>query len=232
MNPNPRSPRILEQLRRLSTCVVASAIETFNVRLRNTGFADASVHCIFPEFSPMVGYAATARIRSADPPMEGHSYYDRADWWEYIQSIPAPRVIVLQDMDTPPGLGAFVGEVQGSILQALGCIGLVTNGSVRDIPELRAAEFRLFANAVSVSHAYAHVSDFGTTVEVGGLQVRPGDLVHGDLHGVQTVPGEIADAVPAAAQKILQTRKGLTDLCRSGHFSLDKLLQSIRGGER
>lgn len=108
----------LEQLRRLSTCVVASAIEGFRVRLPNTGFADSRIRCIFGDMAPAVGYAATARIRTTAPPMVGWGYeYARMDWWEHILSIPAPRVVVIEDMDDPPGLGAFLGEVHAHILE-------------------------------------------------------------------------------------------------------------------
>jgi len=144
------TPSQLEPYRRLSTCMVASAIETFDVRLRNAGFADSSVRCIFPEFPPMVGYAATARIRSAEPPMEGQSYYTRTDWWNHILTIPEPRVVVIEDMDDPAGVGAFIGEVHACILKALGCVGLVTNGAVRDLPSVEASGFQLFAGDVAV----------------------------------------------------------------------------------
>ena len=128
------NPANLEQLRRLSTCIVASAVETFHVRLPNSGFADSSIHSIFDDRLPTVGYAATAKIRSMSPPMTGHGYYyERTDWWNHILSIPEPRVVVIEDVDRPPGLGAFIGEVNAHILIALGCVGLVTNGSVRDI---------------------------------------------------------------------------------------------------
>jgi len=208
--------------------MVASTIETFGVRLRNAGFADSSVRCIFEDLPPMVGYAATARIRTTDPPMEGHSYYERTDWWNHILTIPTPRVVVVEDMDTPPGLGAFVGEVHANILVALDCVGLVTNGAVRDVPGARSAGFQMFARNVSVSHAYAHVFDFGGTVEVGHLKVRPGDLIHADRHGVQTIPAEVAGRIPPAAQKIQEVRRRLIELCRSADFSLEKLRQAIR----
>lgn len=224
-------PAQLEQFRRLSTCLVASAIETFRVRLPNTGFANSSIKCIFRDQLAIAGYAATARMRSSNPRMEAgksYDYYDRTDWWNEILTIPAPRVVVIEDVDTPPGLGAFVGEVHANILLALSCIGIVTNGAVRDLADIRPTEFQMFAGNVSVSHAYSHVFDFGGTVEVGGLTVRPGDLVHGDCHGVQTVPLEIADKVPAAAREIRQRRQNLVGLRRSAGFTLDKLRQTIR----
>jgi len=217
------TPAQLEQLRRLSTCVVASAIETFHVRLPNAGFANSSIQCVFPDFRPVVGYAATARIRTAVPPMEGRSYYFRTEWWNEILQIPAPRIVVVEDLDSPPGLGAFVGEVHANILRALGSVALVTNGSVRDVNEVKAVNFQLFAGNVSVSHAYAHVFDFGGTVKVGSLEIRPGDLIHGDRHGVVLIPPEIAAQVPDAAAEILKRRQYFIGLCRSGDFSLESL---------
>lgn len=234
MKANRLIPAQLDELRELSTAVTASAIETFGVRLHNTGFADSRIGCVFKESSPVVGYAATARIRSAEPPMEKHSYfyYDRADWWNHILTIPAPRIVVIEDIDERPGLGAFVGAVHAQILQALGCVALVTNGSVRDLPEIRSTGFQLFASNVAVSHAYAHVFDFGGKVRVGGLDVVPGDLIQGDLHGVQTIPLEIADKVPAAAREILKRRKRLADLCRSPDFSVKKLEEIMKQEEK
>ena len=224
------NPSNLEQLRRLSTCVVASAVETFQVRLPNSGFADSSIHCIFNDRLPTVGYAATARMRSMSPPMVGHGYYyERTDWWNHILGIPEPRVVVIEDVDKPAGLGAFIGEVNANILIALGCVGLVTNGSVRDIDNVKLTRLQMFAGSVSVSHAYAHVFDFGSPVEVGGLKIRPGDLIHGDRHGVQTVPLEIAEKVPAAAHEILQRRQHVIGLCRASDFSLEKLREAIQG---
>jgi 4-hydroxy-4-methyl-2-oxoglutarate aldolase len=223
----------LEELRQLSTCVTASAIETFGVRMHNAGFANSSIGCIFEELPPVVGYAATARIRCTNPPMDkrGYSYYDRPDWWNEILTIPAPRIVVIEDLDEPAGLGAFVGAVHAAILQALGCVAVVTNGSVRDVTNIRPTGFQLFASNVAVSHAYSHAFDFGSTVHVGGLQISPGELIQGDVHGVQTIPLEIAEKVPAKAREILKRRKRLMDVCRSHEFSLEKLQQVIKQEE-
>ena len=85
-------------------------------------------------FPPMVGYAATCKVRSADPPMVGSRYVERTDWWKHIGSVPAPRVVVIQDIDDPPGTGAFLGKVHVNILMALGCVGAITNGAARELP--------------------------------------------------------------------------------------------------
>lgn len=225
--PNSIDPAALAQLAQLDACTVANAIETFGVRLRNSGFTDAGVRCQFDELPPLVGYAATVRIRTAEPPMEGDSYYYRLDWLQHLVSIPSPRVLVVQDMDSHPGLGSFVGDVHANILLALGCAGMVTNGAVRNLEAARTLKFQMFAQNVSVSHAFAHVFDFGGTVHVGGLQVRPGDLLHGDRHGVQTVPHEIAPQIPAVAQRMKQEEKALIDFCQSSAFSLEKLRSEV-----
>lgn len=230
---NRLTPGQLDELRQLGTCLTASAIEPFGVRLCNTGFANSTVRCQFRDLPPIVGYAATARIRSHDVPMggEGYFYYDRPDWWKHILTIPAPRVAIIEDIDAPPGLGAFVGAVHAHILRALGCVALVTNGAVRDLSDIQPTGFQLFASHVAVSHAYAHIFDFGGTVSVGGLNIAPGDLVQGDLHGVQTIPLEVADKVPAAAREILKRRNRLIDLCRSADFSVEKLQQLMKEEE-
>ena len=218
------TPVRLEQLRRFSTCLVASAIESFQVRLPNTGFSDSSIRCIFEDLPPIVGYAATARVRTADPPMEGGGYiYDRTDWWKEILAVPEPRIVVIQDVDSQPGVGAFVGEVHANILQALGCVGVVTNGAVRDLNVIEGSGFQMFAGNVSVSHAYAHIFDFGGPVDVARMQIRPGDLLHADRHGVLSVPQEIADRIPPVATEIKERRHRIVDTCRCSGFSIEKL---------
>ena len=226
MNP-PLTPEQLEALRRLDGCTLANAIETFHQRLRNEGFVDHTVRCLFPRLQPMLGYAATIKIRGSAPPTVAGPYPDRTDWWDYILSVPAPRVVVAQDMATRPGLGSLVGAVHMSILQALDCVGVVTNGSVRDIPAAESAGFRFFAGSVSVSHAYVHIVEIGTPVEIGGLKIQSGDLLHGDLHGVQSIPVDIAAQVPAVAAQITAKEQKLIALCRSPEFSLAKLRVAV-----
>lgn len=213
----------LDALRQFDTCMVANAVETFNVRLHNTGFTDASIRCMFEDAPPMVGYAATARLRSGQPPMVGSTFHDRGEFWNSILAIPAPRILVLEDKDHPPGRGAFVGDMHAAILKALGCIGYVTNGAVRELPAVRAMGIQLFAGNVAVSHAYAHIFDVGASIMVGGMEVHPGDLLHGDRHGVLTIPAKIAVAIPAVAAEIQRAEKTIIDFCRSREFSVARL---------
>lgn len=224
----------LDKIRSLDTCTASNAIERLNVRLRNEGFISGGIRCRFPNFQPMLGYAVTGRIRSSSPPMSGRCYYDRMDFWSYVASLPKPRVIVLQDVDHMPGVGAFVGEIHANIGLALDCIGYITNGAVRDLPAVKELGFHLFSGSVSVSHAYAHLIEFGEPVEIGGLKIAPGDLLHGDRHGVQTIPPKVVSEIPRVAEQILRSESELIQFCQSPQFSLkglsDRLKQASEDG--
>lgn len=226
-NNHPLTPEALEALRRLDACTLANAIETFHERLRNEGFMDGSVHCLFPRLSPMLGYAATIKIRGSAPPTADGGYPERTDWWDYIQSLPAPRVVVVQDISSRPGLGSLVGIVHMNILRAMKCVGVVTNGAVRNIPAAESAGFHFFAGSIAVSHAYIHIVEIGQPVEVAGLKIEPGELLHGDVHGVQSIPLEIAARIPPVAEQILSHERALISLCQSPGFSLEKLRAAV-----
>jgi regulator of RNase E activity RraA len=159
--------------------------------------------------------------------MEGDSYYYRLDWLEHMMSVPSPRVLVVEDLDPHPGLGSFIGDVHANILQVLECIGVATNGAVRNIEAARGLQFHLFAHNLAVSHAFAHVVDFGGPVVVGRMTVRPGDLLHGDRHGIQTVPIGIAHKIPAVVQRMTEEEQGIIEFCRSPAFSIDRLHSEV-----
>lgn len=221
------SQELMEGLRRLDASTLANTIELFHERLRNEGFANNSVHCLFPRLPTVIGHAATVKIRGSELPTADGGYSDRTDWWDYILSLPSPRIVVVQDVATKIGFGSLLGAVHVNILRALGCVGAVTNGSVRDIPAAENLGFQIFAGGVSVSHAYIHIVDFGTPVEIGGLKIESGDLLHGDLHGIQTIPLDIAKYLPAAAAQILAKEKSIIELCQSQDFSVEKLRAAI-----
>jgi len=216
----------LEALRQFSTPTISNAIEAFGVRPRNEGFMSPQIRCIFPELGVMVGYASTARLMAEQPAAQQVS---RFDYWDMILSIPVPRVAAIQDLDQPPAIGSFWGEVNGSVHKALGCIGTVTNGGVRDLDEVRAMGFHFFAGEVIVSHAYVHLVDFGTPVKVGGVVVKPGDLIHADKHGVLVIPPEIARDLPRAAREVEARERRTIELCRSPNFTVEKLKELYRG---
>jgi 4-hydroxy-4-methyl-2-oxoglutarate aldolase len=223
---------VIEALRKISSPSVANAIETFKVRPRNQGQMSSEIRALFPELGPLVGYAVTAVIRAEPEPIEGHRASTFA-WWDYVLTIPAPRVIVVHDLDDPRGQGAQWGEVQANIHRALGCAGVVTDGSVRDLDEVRALGFQFATAHVSVSHAYVHMVDFGLPVKLGGLWVKPGDLIHADQHGVVTIPPEIAPRVPEAVAKVEADERKIIGVCQAKDFSaqrLKDLYKQIRPG--
>ena len=171
-------PEILDFLRNTDTCSVSNAIEALNIRMRNEGFIQNAVKCMFPAMPPVAGYAITGRIRTTAPPISGLCYYQNIEWWEYVASVPGPKIIVLADMDRAPGVGAFFGEIHAQISKALGCVAYVTNGAVRDLAAMEAVRFQCFAGNVSVSHAYAHIVEMAEPVEIGSLKILSGDLIH------------------------------------------------------
>lgn len=221
------SPDQLEALRGLSTCAVANAIENFEGRLRNEGFSGPGIRAMFPEQKPVVGYAVTVKIRSSSPPPEGHIYLEHTEWWNQILKSSAPRIVVIEDVDPQVGIGALVGEVHANILKALDCVGVVTNGAVRDLPALHAMGFAAFAGGVSVSHAYAHLVEIGTPVEIAGLKIESGDLLHADCHGVISVPPHIVGEIPAVAARMIAQEKELKSLCKPG-VNVEELRSMVR----
>ena len=227
MSPNGQPLNSLDALRRFDTCTLANAIERFNVRPRNEGFMSGGAICQFPHFPPVVGQAVTGRIRTYMPPVTGKCYYENIDWWRYVVTIPAPRVVVLEDFDNRPGFGALFGEVHARICRALACVAYVTNGAVRDLDGVESVGIQLFAGSVAVSHAYAHIVDFGDPVEIGGLKVQPGDILHGDRHGILSVPHELTGKLPAVAEQIQAEEKELFALTESPGFSVETLAAKL-----
>jgi 4-hydroxy-4-methyl-2-oxoglutarate aldolase len=217
------SPQTLERLGQFDTCTLSNAIERLNIRPRNEGFMSGAVACRFPQLAPVIGYAVTARMRSSVTPVDGKQYFAHPEFWQYLASFSGPRVLVIRDSDESPGVGALFGEAYARISRAFGCVACVTNGAVRDLPGIEALGYQVFAGSVSVSHAYAHVVDFGNTVEIAGLRVSNGDLLHGDLHGVQMIPHGAAGVLAPIAEQVLRGDREIFELTERKDFSVKTL---------
>lgn len=228
MSEQSLSPEILERLKGLSTCAIANAIEYLNLRLRNVGFGDSSIHCRFPHFPPVVGYAVTLKLHGANPPMEGGFYVDRTDWWDELAETPAPQIVVIEDSDRRVGTAAFVGEIHAAILQAMGSVAVVTNGAVRDLEQVERLGFQLFSGNISVSHAYAHVAKVDSSVYVAGLSITPGELLHGDQHGVVKVPCDDIEKILQIADRLRNREEEILRFCQSDRFSREGLRNLLR----
>jgi len=216
---------MIDALKKISSPSVANAIETFNVRPRNQGNMSSEIRALFPELGPLVGHAVTAVIRAEPQPLEGHRA-STFGWWDYVLSIPAPRVIVVHDLDEPRGQGAQWGEVQANIHRALGCAGVVTDGSVRDL-EAMAPEFVVLAGSIMPSHAHVHLVDFGGTVSVAGMTVSPNDVIHADRHGAVVIPPEAVKEIPASVALIARREKVIIDASKAPGFSVARLRQAF-----
>lgn len=222
----PIDSNLLETLRKIPSCSIANAIETFNYQPRNIGFMGPEIKSIFPNMGHMIGYAVTAKI-VADAPPSGHMNVARTEWVDEIMKVPAPRVLVLEDLDWPNPIGSFWGEVQANLHRALGAVGTVTNGGVRDLDEMQEVGFFAFASCVLVSHAYVHITDVGVPVKIGGLEVNPGDIIQGDQHGVIKVPRDLAADVPAAVKRVEDGEQELIGYANSEGFSVEGLKEML-----
>jgi 4-hydroxy-4-methyl-2-oxoglutarate aldolase len=196
------SAETLAKLARFDTPTICNVIELFDVRSRTAGYMDARIRSAFPEFPPMVGFAATASFRSAAPPQKGDAYGSIEKQLEQFESLPGPAVVVFQDLDDP-AVSAVFGEVMCSTYKAFGAAGLVTSGAGRDLAQVQALKFPVFTGGTICSHGYCHILHIGLPVRVGGLIVNTGQLLHGDANGVTDIPLEIATEVADVAAEFV-----------------------------
>ena len=207
-----------EFLRSIDTPTVCNLIEVVLPERRGWGYTTKHLHCPFPDLPPMVGFAKTVTIRSHDAVAFGDGFYmqKRLNYLDYVASEPRPSIVVIEDLDgANVGFGAFWGEVQSNVHQALGCLGTITNGSVRDIPMI-APGFQMLAGSIAPSHAYVHVVEFGGDVTVHGMTVLDGALIHADRHGAVLVPVDQIDAMKKANDKLSAQEAKIIAAARSG----------------
>ena len=209
---------LMDFLRSVDTPTVCNLLEIVMPERRGSGYTVKHLHCPFPDLPPMVGYAKTVTFESKDKVPLGQATYlqKRLDYLDYVASAPQPAVMIMHDLDGEhAGFGAFWGEVQSNVHKALGALGVVTDGSIRDIPMI-APGFQMLAAAIVPSHAYVHVVDFGLEVEVAGMAVKSGDLIHADRHGAIVVPIDKIDTMLAAAGKLTETEARIIAAAKSG----------------
>ena len=215
-------------LRSIDTPTVCNLIEIVAPERRGAGYTVSHLHCPFPDLPPMVGFAKTVTIRARDK-VSGPSYMQkRMDYLDYVAASPRPSVVVIEDKDDPPGYGAFWGEVQTNVHKALGCLGTITNGSVRDIPAV-AEGFQMLAGSLSPSHAYVHVVEFGVPVTIHGMAVKSGDLVHADRHGAVVVPVDKIDAMKSALDGLAKQEARIIAAARAPGATVETIKAAFRG---
>jgi regulator of RNase E activity RraA len=225
----PLAPSLLEALARYDTPTICNALEIVAPHRRLTGFTTRPLVCPFPELPPIVGYARTATIRASEapdlPPQDQRAR--RLEYYRYVGTGAGPRISVIQDLDgAKAGFGAFWGEVNSAVHKALGCLGVVTDGSIRDTPQW-APGFQALAGSIGPSHAHVHVVGFGEDVSVAGMSVSADDLVHADCHGAVVIPMDVAARVPEAAELCGRREAPILEIARSASFSLERLEEAL-----
>jgi regulator of RNase E activity RraA len=215
-------------LRSIDTPTVCNLLEIVAPERRGAGYTTVHLHCPFPDLPPMVGFAKTVTIRSRDK-VGGPSYMaKRMDYLDYVAAAPQPGVVVIEDQDDPAGYGAFWGEVQTNVHKALGCLGTITNGSIRDIAQV-AEGFQMLAGSIGPSHAYVHVEEFGVPVTIHGMAVKSGDLIHADRHGAVIVPVETIDPMPKALDGLIKQEARIIAAARAPGANVESIKAAFRG---
>lgn len=216
-------------LRSIDTPTVCNLLEIVAPERRGHGYTVRPLHCPFPDLPPMVGFAKTVTMRAQDKVPLGDAGYmaKRLDYLDYVASAPRPSIAVIQDLDDIVGYGAFWGEVQSNVHKALGCLGTITNGSIRDIPQIPPG-FQMLAGSIGPSHAYVHVVDYGINVNVHGMAVKSGDLIHADRHGAVVVPLETITPMQAAADGLAAKEAKIINAAKAG-AGLEAIKAAMKG---
>jgi regulator of RNase E activity RraA len=214
----------------LDTPTICNALELVAPERRAKGFTVRPLEAPFPQLKPVLAYARTATIRSKEPsPLsKDKAKAQRLAYFEYIEKGgPRPSIMIMQDIDGDDrGFGAFWGEVQSNVHKALGCVGTVTDGCVRDI-DMMAEGFFVLAGSIAPSHAWVHLVDFGGTVSVAGMVVNSGDLIHADRHGAVVIPAGTAAKVIDAAALIAKREAVILSAAKKPGFTVEALKRAM-----
>jgi regulator of RNase E activity RraA len=219
--------KLIAELKTMDTPTVCNALELLAPKRRGYGYTVEPLVCLRPAAGPMVGIARTATIRSAHPSdLTGAAARERSDaYYAYIDEGPKPSIVVIQDLDQQKGYGSFWGEVNSSIHKGFGCEGVITDGGIRDLPDI-APGFQMLAGRVIPSHAFVHVVDFGRSVDVAGMRVNDGDIIHADQHGAVVIPADVAARVREAADQVIRRERVIIDAARQPGFDIHKLREA------
>jgi regulator of RNase E activity RraA len=229
MSDAPLTAAELAELAKIDTPTICNALEITSPERRADGFTFKPLVCPFPDLPPIVGYARTAIIRAThrSPRTKQQDRELRLRYYRQFETGPKPTIAVIQDLDGPlVGFGAFWGEVQTTIHKGLGCLGVVTDGCVRDIT-MMAPGFQVLAGSITPSHAWVHLVDIGGAVNVGGMMVSDGDLIHADRHGAVVIPHAVARKVAAAADLCGRREAPILAAARKPGFSVADLERAM-----
>lgn len=187
----PLSHSDLLALKRWNTPTLYNGWEQITDHDRTGGFVNREeTHDFMPQMGPMVGYAVTAVFEPSNPEHPENNPDAWVQYREYLAAVPGPKIVVTQDLDQPETVGTYWGEVNANVCRSLGCVGCIQDGAIRDVDEMTNAGFKALARRLCVSHAYSHPVRWNCEVEVYGVKVKPGQLIHADKHGFLVIPEE------------------------------------------
>jgi regulator of RNase E activity RraA len=219
---------LIAELKSVDTPTVCNALEILVPERRGYGFTTKPLVCVRPGLAPIVGIARTATIRAAHPSdPNSEQAYARDGYYAYIDAGPKPSIVVIQDLDDERGYGSFWGEVNSNIHKGLGCDAVITNGSVRDLPDI-AEGFQMLADRIGPSHAFVHVVDFSHPVTVAGMRVSDGDVIHADQHGAVVIPHEVCGDIKQAANLIARRERVVITAAQRPGFDVEALRRAQR----
>lgn len=224
---------LIEKISKISTPIVYDAIEKFNLRSRSEGYTDSTIRCMFPSIGPVCGYACTAKITGVLPKAEGERLVSSKDVWKYVDASPKPGIMAVQDLDSEPRRACAWGDFSASIFKAMGCRGAITNGFVRDVEVVEKIGFQFFASSTIAGHGNIRYVEINTPVIIGGLIINPGDLIHGDIHGVINIPKDLPLVeIIQAVQKCLDSEGKVISYCNSKGFNIEGLFREVDEHEK
>jgi regulator of RNase E activity RraA len=210
----------IEYLKSIDSPTLANAIELLKIRPHERGFTPVEIRCLFPEFGRMCGYAVTAQVESVTQ-MEPFSLDTFVDLYRLVERSPRPAVIVLQEIGGFADYAAHCGEVMATFFTRLGATGLVSDCAVRDLPEVRRLGFHYFARGAVASHANYRIARVGVPVQIRGMAVNPGDVIHGDENGVITIPACDDDTIRKAVEDVRRKERAVMEFVRGETFALE-----------
>jgi regulator of RNase E activity RraA len=214
---------LLDLLKSVDTPTVCNAIEVVQGKRGFAAFTRSMPVATAPDASAIVGYASTAKIagRFPSPESPGSIRQRRMEYYRHMANTPKPAVVVIEDIDFPECVGAFWGEINATVHKGFGLAGVVTNGLVRDLGDLP-EDFPILAGSVGPSHAFVHVTGFGLPVEVMGLAVSQGDLIHADRHGALVIPPDVVPRLAEGIRTLMETERIVLETARDPDFDLGK----------
>lgn len=213
---------MIEFLKSVDSPTLSNAIETLQIRSRHAGFTPLQIRCLFPELGRLCGYAVTAQVETLT---QLHATEERTflELFQAVHDSPKPAVVAFQEIGGHADYSAHCGEIMATAFTQLGAVGLVTDGGVRDVPEVRALRFQYFARGTVVSHANFKIVRVGVPIQIFGMEIQPGDLLHGDENGLMMVPKQAMGGIERAVEQVRSRERRLMDFMRSPEFTVEKL---------